>query len=400
MTDTLSASVGASGALTDAATKKVTPADVAKVKAEVLKRIEQSTHLSQGFRLVNQADYQSGLADLKAKLKSKSFQSTEEGKMCKLMLDILTDDAHLAEYLDEDLSQYLVTNDAGKKVLDTSAMDFKAKNQVANAKLKRKQLFLMFKEIIQAQVELNTFAQRLKVAFGAEISFPPGAYGGIKSYSGALAKITTRERTNDVGDLKDCARITVKVKSFRDLQGAKLFICRTEEFRAVAQYQKALKDRYQLAKSGSNLERFNVEADGSGYKDIKFFLKMSNGQIAELQLNIPGMLVAKKKAHIIYDIARTNQEAFDSRAEFQVASQEVLDKVKEKMNDDWFGFIRSKLSGVDSDANCIESMIEVLRSKGSLVIGANEAEALNRVSKKLYAAGLGNALLDPSPASK
>ena len=45
-------------------------------------------------------------------------------------------------------------------------------------------------------------------------------------------------------------------------------------------------------------------------------------------------------------------------------------------------------------------MIEVLRSKGSLVIGANEAEALNRVSKKLYAAGLGNALLDPSPASK
>ena len=177
MTDTLSASVGASEALTDAATKKVTPADVAKVKAEVLKRIEQSTHLSQGFRLVNQADYQSGLAELKAKLKSKSFQRTEEGKMCKLMLDILTDDAHLAEYLDEDLSQYLVTNDAGKKVLDTSAMDFKAKNQVANAKLKRKQLFLMFKEIIQAQVELNTFAQRLKVAFGAEISFPPGAYG-------------------------------------------------------------------------------------------------------------------------------------------------------------------------------------------------------------------------------
>ena len=78
MTDTLSASVGASEALTDAATKKVTPADVAKVKAEVLKRIEQSTHLSQGFRLVNQADYQSGLAELKAKLKSKSFQRTEE----------------------------------------------------------------------------------------------------------------------------------------------------------------------------------------------------------------------------------------------------------------------------------------------------------------------------------
>lgn len=165
--------------------------------------------------------------------------------MCKLMLDILTDDAHLVEYLDEDLAQYLETRAGGKQVLNTKAMDARGKSQVANAKLKRKQLFLMFKEIIQAQVELNTFAERLKIAFGAEVSFPPGAYGGIKSYSGALAKITIRVRSNDVADLKDCARITVKVKKFRDLQAAKLFICGTEEFQAVATHQKALKDRYQ-----------------------------------------------------------------------------------------------------------------------------------------------------------
>jgi len=177
MADTLVASVG-SEALGGAVTKKMTVGDVAKVKAEVLKRINQSAHLSQGFRLVNQTEYQSSLAELRAQLKSKSFQETEEGKMCKLMHDILTDDAHLVEYLDEDLSQYLETNAAGKQVLNTKAMDFHGKNQVANAKLKRKQLFLMFKEIIQAQVELNTFAERLKVAFGAEVSFPPGAYGG------------------------------------------------------------------------------------------------------------------------------------------------------------------------------------------------------------------------------
>lgn len=392
MTDTLSASVG-SDALSGVANKKVSVGDVAKIKAEVLKRINQSAHLSQGFRLVNQNEYQSSLAELRSKLKSKSFQKTDEGKMCKLMHDILTDDAHLAEYLDADVAQHLETNAAGKKVLNTQAMDFHGKNQVANAKLKRKQLFLMFKEIIQAQVELNTFAERLKVAFGAEVSFPPGAYGGIKSYSGALAKITTRMRTNDVGDLKDCARITVKVKKFKDLQAAKLFICGTEEFRAVAKHQKSLKDRYQLASGGSALEQHNVAPDSSGYKDIKFFLKMSGGQIAELQLNIPGMLIAKKKAHIVYDIARTNQDAFDSRQQFQVASPEVIEKVKKKMDDDWFGFIRAKLDGIAAEADCVEAMMDVLKSKGTLVIEANQAEALNRISKKLYAAGLGEALL-------
>lgn len=392
MTDTLAASVG-SEALTEAVQKKVTPAEVAKAKSEVLKRINQSAYLSQGFRLVNQAEYQSSLAELRGKLKSKSFLATEEGKMCKLMHDILTDDAHLAEYLDEDIAQYLETNAAGKKILNTKAMDFHGKNQVANAKLKRKQLFLMFKEIIQAQVELNAFAQRLKVAFDAEISFPPGAYGGIKSYSGALAKITTRVRNNDVADLKDCARITVKVKKFRDLQAAKLFICGTEEFRAVATHQKALKDRYQLAGGGSALEKHNMEPDSSGYKDIKFFLKMSGGQIAELQLNIPGMLIAKKKAHIVYDIARTNQDAFDARQTFQVTSPEVLEKVKQKMDADWFGFIRSKLEGLGPETECVESMIDVLKAKGTLIVEPKQAEALNKISKKLYAAGLGEALL-------
>ncbi|NOH79261.1 hypothetical protein F0231_05840 [Vibrio sp. RE86] len=392
MTDTLSASVG-SDALSGVANKKVSVGDVAKIKAEVLKRINQSAHLSQGFRLVNQNEYQSSLAELRSKLKSKSFQKTDEGKMCKLMHDILTDDAHLAEYLDADVAQHLETNAAGKKVLNTKAMDFHGKNQVANAKLKRKQLFLMFKEIIQAQVELNTFAERLKVAFGAEVSFPPGAYGGIKSYSGALAKITTRMRTNDVGDLKDCARITVKVKKFKDLQAAKLFICGTEEFKAVAKHQKSLKDRYQLASGGSALQQHNVAPDSSGYKDIKFFLKMSGGQIAELQLNIPGMLIAKKKAHIVYDIARTNQNAFDNRQQFQVTSPEVIEKVKKKMDDDWFGFIRAKLDGIAAEADCVEAMMDVLKSKGTLVIEANQAEALNRISKKLYAAGLGEALL-------
>lgn len=104
--------------------------------------------------------------------------------------------------------------------------------------------------------------------------------------------------------------------------------------------------------------------------------------------------MAKKKAHIVYDIARIDQAAFDSRQQFQVTSPEVIEKVKKKMDDDWFGFIRGKLDDIGPDADCVESMMDVLKSKGTLVVEPKHAEALNRISKKLYAAGLGEALLD------
>ncbi|MCW0470177.1 hypothetical protein OH492_18290 [Vibrio chagasii] len=64
-----------------------------------------------------------------------------------------------------------------------------AKNQLANAQLKRKQLFMMYREIIQAQEELKEFSKHVVSLFNGKPRFP-GAYGGIKSFNGALIKTT------------------------------------------------------------------------------------------------------------------------------------------------------------------------------------------------------------------
>ncbi|MCZ8499096.1 hypothetical protein O9929_17940 [Vibrio lentus] len=53
-----------------------------------------------------------------------------------------------------------------------------------------------------------------------------------------------------------------------------MFISRTKEFRDLEHYQSALKDRYGFSSQLSGLDRFNTKAQKSGYKDIKFFLKM------------------------------------------------------------------------------------------------------------------------------
>ncbi|MFM2590497.1 hypothetical protein [Vibrio sp. TBV020] len=364
---------------------------VRKKKAKVLQYIDQTKHLSQGFRLVNQKDYQSELARLKSELTSKQFLSTEEGQVSKLMYDILTDDAHLVEYLDDDLKSYLIKPSVGKAKLDTKSMTQAQRNQVANTKLKRKQLFLMYKEIIHAQVELRTFAKTVASAFNGELSEPPGAFGGIKSFSGALAKMTTRDRDSYIGELKDCARMTVMFDSLTALHAAKLFICRTEEFRKVAHNQNALKDRYSFAKGKSSLAKYSKGATGSGYRDIKFFLQLSSGQIAELQLNIPGMLVAKAKEHIIYDITRTTK---DLSKEFKVSSQEVLDTVKRKMDKNWFSFIHDNVPKARDELKIAQNMIHRLHQSGSLIVSPKEAEALNKIGRELYAQGMnGRALL-------
>lgn len=68
-----------------------------------LAQINKQQNLSQGFLLVNRAEFQRELSELKAKLQSTTFQQTPEGKMSQLMLAILEDDSELEKYLDEDV---------------------------------------------------------------------------------------------------------------------------------------------------------------------------------------------------------------------------------------------------------------------------------------------------------
>lgn len=369
-------------------------AEIEKRKPAVLKHIDKSVHMSQGFRLVNQDAYQTALEELKVSLRSKLYKTTPEGKVAALMLAILTDDSVFQTYIDKELQGKMTKSSPGIKAkIVTTGASFHAKSQLANAKLKRKQLFLMYREIIKAQEELKEYSKHIAAMFNGKLSVPPGAYGGIKSFNGALDKITNRNPLDDIGDLKDCARMTIEFTRVKDMSAAKLFISRTKEFRDIEHYQSALKDRYSFGSKLSGLDRFNKSAQQSGYKDIKFFLKMTNGTIGELQLNTSGMLVAKEKEHVIYDILRDAKKGSDT---FTIINMDVLNKVKHHMDEAWFMFIDSRVPSAKEPLKVVKNMVNRLNLPGvkSLTVSAKEAEALTSVSLSLYAQGeKGTALL-------
>ena len=269
-----------------------------------LAQINKQQNLSQGFLLVNRAEFQRELSELKAKLQSTTFQQTPEGKMSQLMLAILEDDSELEKYLDEDVLNEIHAKDprwsivkmfSSRTLVTGSNLSNHARSQLASLRLKRKQLFLFYKRIIEAQLALRVLCKDVTSTIGGKVCAPPGAFNGIKSFNGALNKITQRERSDEVGDLKDCARMTIEFDNQRQMLLAKAKIAQSQEFLAVKGYQKALKDRYSSGTKEDGLLQFNSSAQKSGYKDIKFFLKMSNGVIGELQLNTKDMLIAKEK---------------------------------------------------------------------------------------------------------
>ncbi len=375
---------------------KLLKAEIDKRKPTVLKHIDRSTHMSQGFRLVDQKAYSTALKELETKMKSKSYLATDEGRVAKIMHSILTDDMAFKTYLSDEMKGRVSLGVDGKgkfkSSISTKGASLTSKMQLANARLKRKQLFMMYKEIIKAQEELKEFSKYIVSLFSGKLSVPPGAYGGIKSFSGALDKITNRNPMDDIGDLKDCARMTVEFTHVKDMAAAKHFITRTDEFREVQHFQSALKDRYSFASKGSRLSRFNKGAQQSGYKDIKFFLKMRNGMIGELQLNTTGMLIAKEKEHVIYDILRDAQEGAET---FTINNPNVLKTVLHHMNADWFSFIATRIPSVKVPLAVVRTMIDRLStSPSTLTVSKVEKEALISVSLALYVKGeKGGALL-------
>ncbi|NRF64292.1 hypothetical protein [Vibrio coralliilyticus] len=360
-----------------------------------LAQINKQQNLSQGFLLVNRAEFQRELSELKAKLQSTTFQQTPEGKMSQLMLAILEDDSELEKYLDEDVLNEIHAKDprwsivkmfSSRTLVTGSNLSNHARSQLASLRLKRKQLFLFYKRIIEAQVALRVLCDDVVSTIGGKVCAPPGAFNGIKSFNGALNKITQRERNDEVGDLKDCARMTIEFDNQKQMLLAKAKIAQSQEFLAVKSYQKALKDRYSSGTQEDGLLKFNSSAQKSGYKDIKFFLKMSNGVIGELQLNTKDMLIAKEKEHVIYDILR---ESKDQTKPYTISNPDVVIKIREHMNDGWFSFIETKVPEVKEALVQVKQMVKNIPMgiSPTLTVMPKQAEALNKVSLGLYAKG-------------
>jgi len=125
----------------------------------------------------------------------------------------------------------------------------------------------------------------------------------------------------------------------------------------------------------------------SGYQDIKFFLPMDNGIIGELQLNTKGMLVAKDKEHLIYDLMRAAPKGTLDGAGFTINNPDVLKPVMRKMNDDWFKFVGTKAPMTRQYLITMRIMIaRLVKNQGrSLTITKAEVSAMSAVSKLMYA---------------
>jgi len=142
-------------------------------------------------------------------------------------------------------------------------------------------LKLLFAEASAVEDELTDRTKALAGLTKGEAKFPPG----LKDIETARTKVKN-EYGGDASQVCDLLRSTVVYDTFEDLMSG-LSKCLMEGFVEVVRG----KDRY---KKGT----------GAGYRDICLNIKMSNGHVAELQLNIKAMVAAKEVAHTQYEELR------------------------------------------------------------------------------------------------
>jgi len=356
---------------------ELTPAQIKKNRATVMSKINLQNHMSQGFRLVNVKDYQHKIQQLKQKLASFEYSNDANKAQDQSIIDIMTGQGSIHNYLDQKT----------KSTMKTGQHSNASRSQLANTQLKRKQLFMMFFETIEAQEALKNYAEKISSACNGIVKQPPGAYFGVKDFHGALDKITNRKRNYDIGDLKDAARMTVIFDNMEDMVNAKAMISLTEEFTQLQHFQTAMKDRYGTSKGLD--AKFNCGATDAGYKDIKFFLKMANGNIGELQLNTKNMMAAKKNGHIIYDILR---DGGTLDKPFTITNTEVIKKVAKNMGEKWFTFIKTRVPKANAALAEVKKLVDRLngnisRGNQSLTVDLKEIKALSSVSLCIYEQG-------------
>lgn len=359
-----------------------------KSRGKILKRLDSSTHLSQGYPLLNQESYAEAIKMLQEKIRG------HDNNVCARWIslfgpyvDIEADRKILIMLTDPSAIENYVPEETRKRLKEGYALTSRDRRFVANTKFKMKSLFMQFERMKIAQAQLVSLSKDLAAEFHGRISCPPGAFNGLKSFNGALDKITNRERESDFGDLKDIARMTVEFDNEFDMNMARDKIEGSDEFKQVRQYAKSLKNRYGTSSGGSEQDPHNSGALNSGYQDIKFFLPMDNGIIGELQLNTKGMLVAKEKEHLIYDLMRAAPKGTVDGAGFTVNNPEVLKPVMRKMNDDWFKFVGTKAPMTRQYLITMRIMIaRLVKNQGrSLTITKAEVAAMSAVSKLMYA---------------
>lgn len=354
--------------------------EVAKKKKAAISRLKKTKHLSQGYPLINERAYTEAVRLLQDKI------SSHDQSICKRFLtlfgpyiDIEADRKILALLVNPDSIKSYVPIDTRKRMESGTTLTSRDQFLIKNSRYKLKVLFMQFEKMKVAQAQLMGLSVDIANNFEGKISKPPGAFNGLKSFAGALDKITLRERSSDFGDLKDVARMSVEFDTIDAMTAASNFLEGSKEFYQLKSFQKSLKDRYKP----KGADPHHCGATSEGYRDIKFFLKMDNGIIGELQLNTKSMLVAKSKAHHIYDLTRAAK--VDASGCGKISSKELITHAIKAFDDKWFAFVTPRISGASEELKDIKDMIKRMgTADSSFIIKAKELKSLKLVSCKIY----------------
>ncbi len=149
----------------------------------------------------------------------------------------------------------------------------------------RARLTAMYEEAANAKPAFDATVRDIAEAVGGQPMRAP-----LKGAPRALAKVVADYNGNP-GRIKDLLRATVVVDSVDDARAAVALI----------------RQRFEIA--GKPRDLFDPAArPADGYRDAKFNVRVGpDGHVAEVQVNLPGMLAAKEKAHALYE----EREALD-----------------------------------------------------------------------------------------
>lgn len=159
---------------------------------------------------------------------------------------------------------------------------------------------------------------RIAEDVGGRAMTPP-----LKGTARAVEKIGS-DYAGDPSRVKDLLRATIEVDSAEAAQ------------RAIA----AIHAKYDVQPGHRNLLMEGTEPLPGGYRDAKLNVSV-NGHIAEIQVNLPEMLAAKKSAHKLYEESRTlraevDAQPFGEHSEAKLARIEVLNaKMREAYDAAW-----------------------------------------------------------------
>ena len=141
----------------------------------------------------------------------------------------------------------------------------------------------------------------------------------IKSIGRAAIKLVS-DYQFDTSEMKDILRSTIVVNSYADAQAVLDDIAK--EFDVFR-----IKDKTQPQARDAN----------GGYSDVTVFVKMPNGALAEIQINVPEMLSIKEyQGHKLYEAARDQNHGSPERAELYSAMREIYDAA--------FAFVTARVS--------------------------------------------------------